>query len=317
MDQIGQQLITVDFDDVRGQVRSSERQVETPAKDVLATREYQRQAAIFARWVWGIGRHQLGSHIFDYWQDPWGRVHEHWTDTDTLNADSAPGLCGTDDLNRPWGDPIPPSFLEPGMGSGTRFPGSGLTPAPNYRRRSADPRSRDQLGSRPEDCPSDIRHIGGAKPEQALVWNVRTRRPDTKGEVQMAENREDQSTDRRDHAPLLVVEVRKADIGTADQRAGKNFLQHRRCHADDTNARAHIEEKHRPDQSELRRLMRVPKMDMAMRHHDFGTGIRWRPAFRLDAFSLPDPISMRVSSPWPTDARGHGSPSIRRSRCYW
>ena len=37
----------------------------------------------------------------------------------------------------------------------------------------------------------------------------------------------------------------------------------------------------------------------------------------LDAFSLPDPISMRVSSPWPTDARGQGSPSIRRSRCYW
>ena len=34
--------------------------------------------------------------------------------------------------------------------------------------------SRDQFGSRPEDCPSDIRHIGGAKPEQALVSNVRT-----------------------------------------------------------------------------------------------------------------------------------------------
>jgi hypothetical protein len=34
--------------------------------------------------------------------------------------------------------------------------------------------SRDQFGSHPEDCPSDIRHIGGAKPEQALVSNVRT-----------------------------------------------------------------------------------------------------------------------------------------------
>jgi hypothetical protein len=34
--------------------------------------------------------------------------------------------------------------------------------------------SRDQFGSRPEDCPSNIRHIGGAKPEQALVSNVRT-----------------------------------------------------------------------------------------------------------------------------------------------
>jgi hypothetical protein len=47
--------------------------------------------------------------------------------------------------------------------------------------------SRDQFGSCPEDCPSDIRHIGGAKPDQALVWNVRTCRPDVKGEVQAAE----------------------------------------------------------------------------------------------------------------------------------
>jgi catechol 2,3-dioxygenase-like lactoylglutathione lyase family enzyme len=35
--------------------------------------------------VWGIGRHTLGSQIFDYWRDPWGRVHEHWTDSDVLN----------------------------------------------------------------------------------------------------------------------------------------------------------------------------------------------------------------------------------------
>jgi hypothetical protein len=47
--------------------------------------------------------------------------------------------------------------------------------------------SRDQFGSCPEDCPSGIRHIGGAKPDQALVWNVRTCRPDEKGEVQAAE----------------------------------------------------------------------------------------------------------------------------------
>jgi catechol 2,3-dioxygenase-like lactoylglutathione lyase family enzyme len=35
--------------------------------------------------LWGIGRHTLGSQIFDYWKDPWGRLHEHWTDTDLLN----------------------------------------------------------------------------------------------------------------------------------------------------------------------------------------------------------------------------------------
>ena len=45
---------------------------------------------------------------------------------------------------------------------------------------------RDQLGGGPEACLSGIRHIGGAKPGQALVRNVRTCRPDAKGEVQSA-----------------------------------------------------------------------------------------------------------------------------------
>lgn len=34
----------------------------------------------------GIGRHVLGSQIFDYWKDPWGNVHEHFSDGDLLNA---------------------------------------------------------------------------------------------------------------------------------------------------------------------------------------------------------------------------------------
>ena len=28
---------------------------------------------------WGIGRHILGSQVYDYWHDPYGRVLEHWT----------------------------------------------------------------------------------------------------------------------------------------------------------------------------------------------------------------------------------------------
>src|SRR6266496_1420811 len=35
----------------------------------------------------------------------------------------------------------------------------------------------------PEVCPSGIRHVGGAKLNQALVRNVRTCRSDAKGEV--------------------------------------------------------------------------------------------------------------------------------------
>jgi len=47
--------------------------------------------------------------------------------------------------------------------------------------------SRDEFGGDPEACPSGIRHIGGAKPDQALVRNVRTCRSDVKGEVRSAE----------------------------------------------------------------------------------------------------------------------------------
>ncbi len=34
----------------------------------------------------GVGRHVLGSQIFDYWRDPWGHVVEHYTDGDLVNA---------------------------------------------------------------------------------------------------------------------------------------------------------------------------------------------------------------------------------------
>lgn len=40
----------------------------------------------------GPGRHILGSQVFDYWQDPWGHVVEHFTDGDLLNADHETGL---------------------------------------------------------------------------------------------------------------------------------------------------------------------------------------------------------------------------------
>lgn len=36
--------------------------------------------------MWGIGRHLLGSQVYDYWADPWGRVHEHWADSDRVNV---------------------------------------------------------------------------------------------------------------------------------------------------------------------------------------------------------------------------------------
>jgi catechol 2,3-dioxygenase-like lactoylglutathione lyase family enzyme len=46
--------------------------------DYLASRDYEHHA--------GIGRHVLGSQVFDYWRDPWGHVLEHFTDGDLLDA---------------------------------------------------------------------------------------------------------------------------------------------------------------------------------------------------------------------------------------
>lgn len=39
------------------------------------------------RHLWGIGRHLLGSQLFDYWLDPEGFEHEHYTDGDMFTAD--------------------------------------------------------------------------------------------------------------------------------------------------------------------------------------------------------------------------------------
>lgn len=58
--------------------------------------------------VWGIGRHVLGSQIFDYWRDPWGHMVEHWTDGDMLNASTPPNLEPIDALMKTqWGTEAP------------------------------------------------------------------------------------------------------------------------------------------------------------------------------------------------------------------
>jgi len=62
--------------------------------------------------MWGIGRHLLGSQVYDYWAGPWGRVHEHWSDSDRLNAANGSNLISAEDgLKSQWGEPPPESFL--------------------------------------------------------------------------------------------------------------------------------------------------------------------------------------------------------------
>ncbi|WP_084688263.1 VOC family protein [Paraburkholderia oxyphila] len=60
---------------------------------------------------WGIGRHKLGSQVFDYWQDSVGDEWEHYADGDVM-TDQFP--TGYHPLNRgglwSWGDDIPDSM---------------------------------------------------------------------------------------------------------------------------------------------------------------------------------------------------------------
>ena len=62
---------------------------------------------------WGVGRHFLGSQVFDYWRDPWGFTLEHWTDGDLFTADDPPRKASLQELmGVQWGPPIPPTLVE-------------------------------------------------------------------------------------------------------------------------------------------------------------------------------------------------------------
>jgi catechol 2,3-dioxygenase-like lactoylglutathione lyase family enzyme len=69
------------------------------------------------RRAWGIGRHILGSQIFDYWYGPDGRKFEHFTDGDLFDAKHATqyhamSMAGL----AQWGPPLPSAFIRPRMG---------------------------------------------------------------------------------------------------------------------------------------------------------------------------------------------------------
>lgn len=62
--------------------------------------------------MWGIGRHLLGSQVYDYWADPWGRVHERWADTDRLNAANGGNLLSAEQgFQSQWGERPPERFI--------------------------------------------------------------------------------------------------------------------------------------------------------------------------------------------------------------
>ncbi len=58
--------------------------------------------------AWGVGRHILGSQIFDYWKDPFGNELEHWTDGDLFTAADPPQKMPMNALLAvQWGAPHP------------------------------------------------------------------------------------------------------------------------------------------------------------------------------------------------------------------
>ena len=79
--------------------------------DVFTGHEHLRKLGKYEH-MWGIGRHLLGSQIYDYWADPWGRVHEHWADTDRLNTKNGSNLISAEEgLVSQWGERPPERFL--------------------------------------------------------------------------------------------------------------------------------------------------------------------------------------------------------------
>ena len=80
--------------------------------DVAIGHEYLRDIGKYEH-VWGLGRHLLGSQIYDYWKVRWGRVHEHWADTDVVNKDYGTRYISADEgLTSQWGEPAPMEFIK-------------------------------------------------------------------------------------------------------------------------------------------------------------------------------------------------------------
>jgi catechol 2,3-dioxygenase-like lactoylglutathione lyase family enzyme len=74
-------------------------------------RGHQRLSDAGRQAEWGVGRHILGSQVFDYWRDPWGHTLEHWTDGDLFTAADGSNIATVQDLlGVQWGPAPPPTM---------------------------------------------------------------------------------------------------------------------------------------------------------------------------------------------------------------
>lgn len=64
---------------------------------------------------WSLGKHILGSQVFDYWKDPFGNELEHWTDGDVYTADDPPTVETLQALvGAQWGPSLPTGVVPVG-----------------------------------------------------------------------------------------------------------------------------------------------------------------------------------------------------------
>ena len=81
--------------------------------DIFFGHYFMKEAGFEHRW--GVGRHRLGSQVYNQWTDPWGRGYEHWTDSDVLNDTQPLSLVpASEALRTQWGDPPPTHLQGPG-----------------------------------------------------------------------------------------------------------------------------------------------------------------------------------------------------------
>ncbi len=93
-----------------GQAKFNHAAFEVADMDDLMAGNAHLKAKSYAH-EWGVGRHVLGSQIFDYWRDPWGHTVEHWTDGDLLRAGWGSRKAPIQDLlGVQWGMPMPPTM---------------------------------------------------------------------------------------------------------------------------------------------------------------------------------------------------------------
>ncbi len=80
-------------------------------EDLMLGHYHLKRAGRYQHWM-GVGRHVIGSQVFDYWHDPWGRTHEHWWDTDRLTRRYPGNYVPVEEgLLSQWGPDVPEAFI--------------------------------------------------------------------------------------------------------------------------------------------------------------------------------------------------------------